>query len=75
MYYTEEKASGNFCPQDIHIRAEGGVITRGMCQGSRCMAWRWDSKQTPDDVGETWQKWEDGRSSKRQGYCGLAGKP
>jgi hypothetical protein len=54
---TEDEALKKLCPMAMGSRETDG----NLCQGSRCMAWRWDGRENPD--GE------------KTGYCGLAGDP
>ena len=55
--YTEDEALKKFCPA-----AMGSAATEGsLCQGSGCMAWRWDGLLNKDQ--------------EKTGYCGLAGDP
>lgn len=54
-------APGNRCILTANVtEALNGATT---CIGSQCMAWRWSTVETPDQIGLP------------DGYCGLAGKP
>jgi len=64
-YVTEKQAEDMVCP---HIRVPDrwnvGIETQtvyvsNVCQGSKCMAWRWAG----------------GLPSTEKGYCGLSGRP
>lgn len=71
MSYTEEEAKQKWCPSPPMVIRYGGVGDGGdllyiQCEGSRCMAWRWD-----DDRSGVLKDW----TFRKVGYCGLAGKP
>lgn len=64
--YTEEEAKGKQCLQQMIDNSAIG------CIGPECMAWRWN--QSPSRVLERSAVGLDD-DGKRNGYCGLAGKP
>lgn len=62
--YTEKEAGKKSCP--LLLKVEQDYLRR--CEGSKCMAWRWD--KTPDSRMEG-----DDMTYVKVGYCGLAGRP
>ena len=52
-----------------NVRITDAPDLLGRCQGSACMAWRWEEEQ-PDPGPVHSPNDEDGG-----GYCGIAGKP
>lgn len=67
MFLTEKEAEDKICPHITYPSMEYLVSTPNpqlvmrpdVCQGSRCMSWRWAG----------------GLPSTEKGYCGLAGRP
>ena len=51
-----------------------GPLAETKCQGSQCMAWRWDFDYSSERISET-ELDITGRYSTTHGYCGLAGRP
>lgn len=78
MMLTEEEAATRWCPQS-RIIDHGGIIHANTsvgdslnCCGSGCMAWRWQPalSVTLWDGG-----YKEQRVDRKEGYCGLAGRP
>ena len=65
MIVEEKKAADRICPQMIDKTPE-----YRWCQGSRCMAWRWDVEDKHVPGGAVIRQ-----RSITHGYCGLAGRP
>ena len=65
MLLTPKEAAEKWCPQSM-----GEDVRWPKCQGSDCMAWRWNSdlRRGLSDVLKQ-------ESRPMRGYCGLAGKP
>jgi len=62
MIIEEKKAADNLC-------VRGGSTFPAGCQGSRCMAWRWDVEDKHVPGGGVIRQ-----RSTTHGYCGLAGR-
>ena len=74
---TEDEAKTKWCPQSM------GTDQRERCDGSACMAWRWEKLANPDWVYPSDQYPPHNPygttpayiRSKTDGFCGLAGQP
>ena len=79
---TEDEAKAKWCPMARYATGAnpatygdwntfpGGVGSANRCQGSDCMAWRWERFTGLSDGVPL-----DRPIPKQPGYCGLAGKP
>lgn len=78
MLLTEEEARTKVCPTRRYCINENGVIqdresaiyVAELCQGSRCIAWRWRREHRLSGGGGEWEP-----LPATHGYCGLAGRP
>lgn len=73
MYYTEAEANRKWCVGGPWAGANwGSNPTRRTCEGSRCVAWRWEGRDDGVAIAT-------GRGhipkEKARGYCGLAVHP
>lgn len=76
MIVEEKMAADKLC-------VRGGATFPAGCQGSRCMAWRWEDVRNPNYVQHNPMQyppplpWDNPLSVKSttHGYCGLAGRP
>ncbi len=59
---TEDEAKKKWCPK---ARENSRRVFSDSCIGSGCMAWRWSKIESSSEV----------LISKKDGFCGLAGKP
>lgn len=67
VMYSEAEAKEKGCPMSMAALGLGNQSA--FCNGSICMAWRWDG------VRETWPPGAEVLPVEvRVGYCGLAGK-
>jgi len=78
MLLTEKEAKEKDCYQWIN---EDGEVSKPYCQGSGCMAWRWDEKSKQKYVSvKCSEEYPDGLkrvlfpTAEWKGYCGLAGE-
>jgi hypothetical protein len=69
---TEDEAKTKTCHMTIAATVIAGEANfyPAVCIGSDCMAWRWEQRFIPRE-----QNAPEITYSKRDGYCGLAGKP
>jgi hypothetical protein len=83
--YTEEEAVKKSCPNLVQVLMSrsisnpetidalgkaGKLASAVTCQGSECMAWRWDLEGNKERA-----EGPKGVDERMEGYCGLAGKP
>jgi hypothetical protein len=70
---TEEEAKGKWCPHLPPVDLPPGNYRAVNCLGGRCMMWRWLPSLTIDNpthspgAGQT--------INRKEGYCGLGGRP